>query len=96
MTTRKRTPSSGFSSVEKTEDEKFVDAIVDEILEEVAAAEEFVKEATPEPAPEPVPAPAPKAKVKTAPKEETPVHKNPEPNQTVSTRPRRNIPRFSR
>lgn len=97
MATRKRS-SSGFSSEPKDTEEPLHEAHVEpelvdevqEVLEDIETLKEFLEE---EKIAEPEPEPKIKKSEKQVPKAAQP---NPEPIHSKLTRPRRNIPRFSR
>lgn len=95
MTTRKRSTADGFGTETVSESVFLADQTVEEVEEDLETLQKIL-EPDPEPEPEPIVVKKKELKPKPVPVVEIPVNPTPVPTQSISSRPRRNIPRFSR
>lgn len=97
MTTRKRSTADGFGTETVSESVFLADQTVEEVEEDLETLQKILDpEPDPEPEPEPIVVKKKELKPKPVPVVEIPVNPTPVPTQSISSRPRRNIPRFSR
>lgn len=95
MTTRKRSTADGFGTETASESVFLADQAVEEVEEDLETLQKIL-DPEPEPEPEPIVVKKKELKPKPVPVVEIPVNPTPVPTQSISSRPRRNIPRFSR
>lgn len=95
MTTRKRSTADGFGTETVSESVFLADQTVEEVEEDLETLQKIL-DPEPEPEPEPIVVKKKELKPKPVPVVEIPVNPTPVPTQSISSRPRRNIPRFSR